>query len=135
MRHVRIQDNSCHIWLGSKNKDGYGTFRIAGKMYYAHRIARYLYCGFDLNSVVQVNHKPDKCNNSACVNVDHTYEGNQRNNMEDIVKYGNHNNSIKTHCPQGHEYTKHNTLSNNNTGRRCRICHREKEANRRYIRH
>ena len=81
-RHVRIQEDGCHIWIGGKNRDGYGHFKINGKTYKAHRVARYIYKGFNLNSKININHK-NECNNSSCINPEHTYEGTQRNNMED----------------------------------------------------
>jgi len=42
-RHVRREENGHWIWLGGKNLDGYGHFKINGKTYKAHRVARYIY--------------------------------------------------------------------------------------------
>lgn len=38
-------------------------------------------------------------------------------------------NKQKTHCPQGHEYSKHQYILKNG-GRRCKICHYEHNKNR-----
>lgn len=38
--------------------------------------------------------------------------------------------AAKTHCPSGHEYTPENTLIHVSGGRRCRECHRKREADR-----
>ena len=37
-------------------------------------------------------------------------------------------NRQKTHCPQGHEYTKQNTIRLKSGRRRCKTCHREQQA-------
>ena len=37
-------------------------------------------------------------------------------------------NAVKTHCPQGHEYTIENTAIHTDGSRRCRACVREKYA-------
>lgn len=48
-------------------------------------------------------------------------------NAFDKVRNGNHPQSRKTHCPQGHEYTEENTFWSgpNGTYRTCRTCQRE----------
>lgn len=117
----KIQDNGCWIWLASK-RNGYGQFSIGNKVYFAHRVARYIYCGFNLDSEIQINHKPDKCNNTACINPEHTYEGTQTENNRDTVKSGNHHEANKTHCPNGHEYTLENIYYGSKGDRNCRKC-------------
>src|SRR5437667_12751915 len=100
-RHFKILENNCWLWIGSKTKDGYGEFEIDNKKYRAHRVARYIYCGFNLNSYSNINHIRE-CNNRLCVNPDHTYEGNDNQNNRDRQ-------SFITHCPAGHEYNEKNT--------------------------
>jgi hypothetical protein len=46
-------------------------------------------------------------------------------NMKDKVRHGTHHEVNKTHCPQGHEYTKDNT-SRQNGARRCKTCNRDR---------
>lgn len=56
---------------------------------------------------------------------DNLYYGSRSENVLDQVTHGVHNNSRKTHCPKGHEYTPENTRLYK--GRRnCRSCHRVK---------
>ncbi len=123
MRHVRKQEDGHWIWQGDKLKSGHGRFRIGDKHYLAHRVARYIYCNFDLNSDLNVNHKIE-CTNSLCVNPMHTYEGTQWENVRDIIKFGNNYNSNKTFCKNGHEFNEENTRLYKN-GRRCRTCQKE----------
>jgi len=124
-RHVRIMENGCHVWLGFKLKSGHGRFGINGKTYLTHRVARHLYCGFDLDSDILILHK-NECNNPSCINLDHTYEGDHSDNAKDTVKNSTHYQTKKTHCPKGHEYTQRNTRIEIHGGRRCKKCDRER---------
>jgi hypothetical protein len=63
-RHGRRR---CWIWLGKLNTGGYGTYRIDGKSYLAHRIAFYL-----INNELSVSLVLDHlCCNSMCVSPYH----------------------------------------------------------------
>lgn len=77
-------------------------------------------------------HRDDDPDNN---NLPNLYWGTQTQNVQDAVKSGRHTSvteAAKTHCPQGHEYTKENTYIKPRTGHRnCRICHRQ-EAKRSY---
>ncbi len=70
---------------------------------------------------MQINHC---CDNPPCENVEHLYEGTQRDNVRDMIQRGRHAMSNRTHCPQGHEYTEDNTYiqPGRPTRRNCRIC-------------
>jgi hypothetical protein len=76
-------------------------------------------------------HRDDDPVNNCLENL---YWGTPSENVFDKVRNGNHPDANKTHCPQGHEYTKANTYIKPRTGHReCRICHRDqvKQAYRR----
>jgi hypothetical protein len=62
---ILLDNNGCHIWTGSKTKDGYGKFVYKKKHYLTHRVAFYLKSGEFANLV---HHK---CNNKSCCNPDH----------------------------------------------------------------
>ena len=52
--------------------------------------------------------------------------GTQTDNLFDTVRDGRHGMARRTHCPQGHEYTRENTYSPPGTkARACRQCRRE----------
>lgn len=57
--------------------------------------------------------------------------GTRSDNMRDRVRNGTHNESSKTHCKRGHEFTLSNTYIFPPTGaRRCRACKRLRESQR-----
>lgn len=79
LRFVR-KTESCWIWLGSIDKQGYGCFNDRSKTVKAHRWAYKLFKG-TLIGGPQVCHT---CDNPICVNPDHLYLGNPLQNMQDL---------------------------------------------------
>lgn len=124
----RRGDDECWPWTASVNAAGYGRAYavINGKRRYmlAHRLSMLLHLAREPEG--QINHK---CDNPACVNPAHLYEGTQRENVRDCiargrrVDNGGRQNARKTHCPQGHEYTEANTHRYRGS-RHCRACQR-----------
>lgn len=55
--------------------------------------------------------------------------GTKSENAQDRVRHGHHENTLKTHCPQGHPYSGAN-LGRTPDGRQryCKTCKREKIA-------
>ena len=85
--------------------------RFMGKIRHANRVMLHLGTGFDLESELQANHKPE-CNINLCINPDHLYVGTQKENVDDIVRI------TKTHCKFGHELSTSPT-----TGHKyCQVC-------------
>lgn len=72
-------ENGCYVWRKSKY-NGYGKTVLKGVLMAAHRASWIVFKG-DIPSGMQVNHK---CHNRACINVDHLYIGNQKQNMDDM---------------------------------------------------
>jgi len=94
--------SSCWNWIG-KPAYGYGRFRAK----FVHRLSYCHYYSIDLDSLkgLEIHHT---CRNKACVNPKHL----QVMTHEEHIKQPDSGSSImaaKTHCPQGHEYTKENT--------------------------
>lgn len=58
--------------------------------------------------------------------------GTQTENMKDMTDAGRHHNQVRTHCPQGHEYTPENVyrIPSRPNARYCRACNRERSAER-----
>lgn len=54
--------------------------------------------------------------------------GSKSENTLDRVRHGTHNQSRKTHCPQGHPYSDENTYVPPSGERQCRVCKREAVA-------
>lgn len=52
--------------------------------------------------------------------------GTHSENELDRVAHGTHHNARKTHCGNGHLFTKDNTFTRKNGGRGCRECDRER---------
>lgn len=111
----------CWEWIGSKLR-GYGILSMGFKFQFpAHRASLLLKIGF-IDSGLMALHR---CSNKGCVNPDHLYAGNKRQNALDAIRDGSHPYAIATHCKSGHEYTKENTkIMKAKSGfvRRCRAC-------------
>lgn len=108
---------SCWNWTGCKNKDGYGRVSINGVNHYPHRWFYELSYG-KVKDGLELDHK---CHNTSCCNPDHLDEVTHLENMR--RSFGNQN-TKKTHCKNGHEFTKENTW-NYNGRRHCKICKKE----------
>lgn len=129
----RDAQNGCWEWIGARDKNGYGRIQVMtdGKWgtQLVHREAYKLLRG-NLPDDLGLCHR---CDNPPCVNPDHLFLGTQLDNMTDAKLKGRvrnrntgHTQSLKTHCPKGHEYTKENTYRNPNTNERaCIKCQRE----------
>lgn len=115
--------DSCWNWTATITKSGYGHFRLNGKLVSAHRLAYELEFGKIPEGMV-IDHL---CRNRACVNPNHLEPVTSKiNSLRGI----NHN-SVKTHCPAGHEYDQQNTRITPKGKRVCRSCHKMSEGRRR----
>ena len=109
------QENGCILWTGNVNqKYGQLSVCIGGKKMNlrAHRIAYTLRHGA-IPDGMTLDHT---CRTPLCVNPDHLRPMGAVEN----TKLGG--NSLKTHCPKGHEYSGENLKKNTGDSRRCVVC-------------
>jgi len=83
--YVRKESN-CWIWTGTKQRGGYGHFRIKGKDYTAHRYAYQLANG-PIPPKMEIMHT---CDVRACVNPAHLRCATHHENMLDAMAKDRH---------------------------------------------
>lgn len=112
--------DGCWLWTACTLKaGGYGAISINNVTCRAHRVAYELLIGPIPDGLV-TDHL---CLNPRCVRPDHLELVTQSENVRRITTRGYHHNAVKTHCPQGHEYTPDNTIIWAKRGwRYCRTC-------------
>ncbi len=118
------QSGRCWIWLGTVLPSGYGRFMVKGVGYLmAHRVS-FTLCKHPILPTLALHHI---CRNRQCVNPDHMEpmtlsENTHRGRSVSVV------NGKKTHCLNGHKFTKETTrLKRKRNGlisRECRVCDR-----------
>lgn len=74
--------SGCRIWLGYKDKDGYGTIGFQGGVYRVHRLI-YRFLVGEIPPGLVVRHS---CDNSSCVEIDHLLLGTAQDNDADRVE-------------------------------------------------
>lgn len=75
----------CIHWTGSYARSGYGVYWIGGQYRLSHRVSLELKLGREIGKDKYALHK---CNNKACINPDHLYEGSPSENNFDQWKSG-----------------------------------------------
>ena len=100
-----LKGPTCWLWVGYKNKDGYGTFNANGKMVKAHRFVYELLVG-QIPDGHELHHK---CEIENCVNPDH---------LESVTHTKNMNLYRKKFCKRGHPRTPENVDKH----RACILC-------------
>ena len=108
------REGECLVWMGSRNKKGYGRIGIKGRLQGVHRVAWELLNG-PVPDGLEIDHL---CGNRACVEITHLRAVTHLENVR-----SKHVLPI-THCKRGHEFTPENTAYQRNGGRRCKTCHR-----------
>ena len=81
-------ENECWEWTASRDKDGYGQFRLKGKTPKAHRIAYCLANGLELEQIEGMKVRHYVCDNEPCQNHAHLRLGSHWDNMQDRNRKG-----------------------------------------------
>jgi hypothetical protein len=81
---VEKDENDCWNWIGNKSDTGYGRYYFEDKVQKAHRVSYKLFVG-DIPQGKLICHK---CNNRLCINPQHLYVGNHKDNYSDAIKAG-----------------------------------------------
>lgn len=76
--------DSCWLWIGANTKYGWGTMKINGVMYGAHRISYAIHKG-EIPEGIFVCHNCPGGDNGLCVNPSHLWLGTQKDNVRDCV--------------------------------------------------
>jgi Zn-finger protein len=114
----------CWVWLGSKNRKGYGWIfdPVKKKPRQVHRVAHEVFLG-PIPEGYEVDHA---CRVRPCFNPEH---------IEAVTQEVNRARARRTYCPRGHAYDEANThWMMSRQGRlvpMCRTCHKDRERVRR----
>jgi hypothetical protein len=96
--------SGCWVWVAATDSCGYGKFNIDGRIVGAHRVSYEFHKG-PIPYGLELDHL---CRIPSCVNPIHLEAVTHKENVRRGESRGQYN-KTKTHCPQGHEYTKENT--------------------------
>ena len=123
--NIKVDENGCRLWQGKLREDGYARFSVSGKKIYVHVFSYKKYKssyqeGLELDHLCRVRHCSNPDHLEPVTKLENYRRGNGGKNLGKLQ-------SSKTHCPQGHEYTKENTLlrkqyKRNGIQRNCKIC-------------
>lgn len=122
---INVNDDGCWEYNWARDANGYGRIGWQNRTWLAHRAAYALLVG----PIPEGAHICHVCDNPPCCNPDHLFIGDAKSNLADMAAKGRarNQNSGKTHCRNGHEFTEENTYVDPLGKRNCRVCLRVKD--------
>jgi hypothetical protein len=120
LKFVEFIPYGCWNWTGALSTKGYGRFSFRGKNCFAHRVAYEIWID-KIPAGLFVCHR---CDNPKCIRPSHLFLGDNSDNQQDAAKKVRHWQSKKTHCVNGHPFSKDNTYYRKSykRGRICKTC-------------
>lgn len=114
---------TCWLWQGNMTSAGYGLTRSGGKNISAHRFI-YALTKEPLIDGLQIDHL---CRVKNCVNPEHLEQVTPKENVLRAIPFRNKYvpSAKRSHCRQGHRYTKANTILLNVGGKICAKCNED----------
>lgn len=98
---IPVTESGCWLWERSRQKSGYGDFKLHGKHHYAHRASYEAFVG-PIPEGMQVCHR---CDVRSCVRPSHLFVGTNNDNIADSMRKGRRK-GIKRNRPFGLVYKK-----------------------------
>ena len=126
--------DDCWVWDFATNAMGYGAFYYSGRAWLAHRFSWLFFEQQDPLGLCVLH----TCDNPPCVNPDHLWIGNRKDNAVDRENKGRNNiapahraaaakHRSRASCKRGHARNEENTYTHMDRGyrvRTCRVCER-----------
>jgi hypothetical protein len=127
---IALTESGCIVWLGGKNKNGYGQIHAGPDFgvarFLVHRWSYEYHVG-PIPDGLEIDHL---CKNTSCVNPDHLEPVTHAENLMRSDGFSAAH-AQQTHCLNGHEFNAENTrLRRGRGGRECRPCCRERDRKR-----
>lgn len=80
------EQTGCHEWTGDLDKGGYGRLTRKGASNRAHRASYEAFVGPIEKGKLVLHH----CDNRKCINPEHLYVGDYKDNARDMIKRNRH---------------------------------------------
>lgn len=91
------KQDGCWLWLGGKDRDGYGMVKFCGRQFRAHRVMYEIATGPIPRGLIVMH----TCDNPGCVNSQHLLTGTYKDNTQDMIRKGRKHLTIGSKAQRG----------------------------------